>query len=128
MLLDALPLVFVLIGLVLYTVLAGADFGAGMWQLMSGGGERGERIRDHCHHSMGPVWEANHVWLIFVLTVTWTAYPVFFGSVASTLVGGAVHRRARHHPARRQLRAALRRRRDSRSCGRSMGCSRSRRW
>ena len=83
--LDALPLVFVLIGLVLYTVLAGADFGAGMWQLLSGSGERGERIRDHCHHSMGPVWEANHVWLIFVLTVTWTAYPVFFGSVASTL-------------------------------------------
>ena len=83
--LNALPLVFVLIGLVLYTVLAGADFGAGMWQLMSGGGERGARIRDHCHHSMGPVWEANHVWLIFVLTVTWTAYPVFFGSVASTL-------------------------------------------
>jgi cytochrome bd ubiquinol oxidase subunit II len=83
--LNALPLVFVLIGVVLYTVLAGADFGAGMWQLVSGGGERGERIRDHCHHSMGPVWEANHVWLIFVLTVTWTAYPVFFGSVASTL-------------------------------------------
>jgi cytochrome bd ubiquinol oxidase subunit II len=84
-LLDALPLVFVLIGLVLYTVLAGADFGAGMWQLTSGPGEPGERIREHCHHSMGPVWEANHVWLIFVLTVTWTAYPVFFGSVASTL-------------------------------------------
>ena len=85
LMLDALPLVFVLIGLVLYTVLAGADFGAGMWQLMSRPGERGERIRDHCHHSMAPVWEANHVWLIFVLTVTWTAYPVFFGSVASTL-------------------------------------------
>src|SRR5437588_11482351 len=83
--LDALPLVFVLIGLVLYTVLAGADCGAGMWQLTSGPGDRGERIREHCHHSMGPVWEANHVWLIFVLTVTWTAYPVFFGSIASTL-------------------------------------------
>jgi cytochrome d ubiquinol oxidase subunit II len=83
--LDALPLVFVLIGLVLYTVLSGADYGAGMWQLMSGPGEQGERIREHCHRSMGPVWEANHVWLIFVLTVTWTAYPVFFGSVASTL-------------------------------------------
>ena len=125
--LDALPLVFVLIGLVLYTVLAGADFGAGMWQLMSGGGERGERIRDHCHHSMGPVWEANHVWLIFVLTVFWTAYPVFFGSIASTLAVRAVHRRARHHPARRQLRAALRRRRRLGSCGRSTGSSRSRR-
>src|ERR1700683_208092 len=83
--LNALPLVFVLIGLVLYMVLAGADFGAGMWQLMSGGGERGERIRDHCHRSMGPVWEANHVWLIFVLTVTWTAYPTAFGSIDSTL-------------------------------------------
>src|SRR6202035_1266001 len=83
--LDALPLVFVLIGLGLYTVLAGADFGAGMWQLPSGSGERGERIRHHCPPSMGPVWGANHVWLIFVLTVTWTAYPVFFGSVASTL-------------------------------------------
>src|SRR5436190_12040850 len=34
---------------------------------------------------MAPVWEANHVWLIFVLTVFWTAYPVAFGSIASTL-------------------------------------------
>jgi cytochrome d ubiquinol oxidase subunit II len=83
--LDALPLVFVLAGLVLYTVLAGADFGAGLWRLLAGGGERGAAIRDHAHHSMGPVWEANHVWLIFVLTVTWTGYPTFFGSVASTL-------------------------------------------
>jgi cytochrome d ubiquinol oxidase subunit II len=83
--LDALPLVFVLAGLVLYTVLAGADFGAGVWRLLAGSGERGAAIRDHAHHSMGPVWEANHVWLIFVLTVTWTAYPTFFGSVASTL-------------------------------------------
>lgn len=83
--LQALPLVFVLIGLALYTVLAGADFGAGMWHLLSGGGARGREIRDHAHHSMGPVWEANHVWLIFVLTVTWTAYPTLVGSIASTL-------------------------------------------
>ena len=85
MFLKTLPLVFILAGLVLYTALAGADFGAGMWRLLAGGGERGERIRDHAHHSMGPVWEANHVWLIFVITVAWTAYPVFVGSVASTL-------------------------------------------
>ena len=83
--LDALPLVFVLAGLVLYAVLAGADFGAGLWQLAGGRGEHGDAIRDHAHHSMAPVWEANHVWLIFVLTVTWTAYPTYFGSVASTL-------------------------------------------
>jgi cytochrome d ubiquinol oxidase subunit II len=82
--LDTIPLVFVLAGLVFYTVLAGADFGAGVWQLLAPRGERGDAIRDLAHHSMGPVWEANHVWLIFVLTVTWTAYPSFFGSVAST--------------------------------------------
>jgi cytochrome d ubiquinol oxidase subunit II len=80
-----IPLIFVLIGLALYVVLAGADFGAGFWQLLAGPGHSGERIRDHAHESMAPVWEANHVWLIFVLTVTWTAYPTAFASIASTL-------------------------------------------
>jgi cytochrome d ubiquinol oxidase subunit II len=79
--LSALPLVFVLVGVVLYAVLAGADLGAGVWQLVTPSGE----IREHAHHSMAPVWEANHVWLIFVLTVFWTAYPTAFGSIASTL-------------------------------------------
>ncbi|HEY2309771.1 MAG TPA: cytochrome d ubiquinol oxidase subunit II [Gaiellaceae bacterium] len=83
--LEALPLVFVLVGLTLYTVLGGADFGAGFWQLFAGRGGRAERIREEAHHSMGPVWEANHVWLVFVLTVFWTAYPTAFGSIASTL-------------------------------------------
>ena len=85
MLLKALPLTFVLAGLALYTALAGADFGAGFWQLFAGRGERAAGIRAHAHRSMGPVWEANHVWLIFVLTVFWTSYPRAFGSIASTL-------------------------------------------
>jgi cytochrome bd ubiquinol oxidase subunit II len=80
-----LPLIFALIGLTLYTILGGADFGVGIWQLTAGGGTGGQRIRDHAHDSMAPVWEANHVWLVFVLTVVWTAYPVAFGSIASTL-------------------------------------------
>ncbi len=80
-----LPLIFVLIGLVFYVVLAGADFGAGFWQLFAGQDAGGTRVRDHAHESMAPVWEANHVWLIFVLTITWTAYPSAFGSIASTL-------------------------------------------
>jgi len=80
-----LPLLFALIGLAFYTVLAGADFGAGWWQLAAGKGPDAESIRDHAHRAMGPVWEANHVWLIFVITVVWTAYPVAFGSIASTL-------------------------------------------
>jgi cytochrome bd ubiquinol oxidase subunit II len=81
--LATLPLVVLLAGLVLYTVLGGADFGAGFWELTA---LRDKEVRDHAVHAMGPVWEANHVWLIFVLVVLWTAYPVAFASIASTLV------------------------------------------
>jgi cytochrome d ubiquinol oxidase subunit II len=80
-----LPLFFALQGIALYAILAGADFGAGIWQLLAGRGERARRIREHAHRSMAPVWEANHVWLIFVLVVVWTGYPVAFASIASTL-------------------------------------------
>jgi cytochrome d ubiquinol oxidase subunit II len=83
--LQVLPAAVVVIGLILYTLLAGADFGAGCWQLFAGGGEHGRRIRDHAHHANAPVWEANHVWLILVITVLWTAYPLVFGAIFSTL-------------------------------------------
>jgi cytochrome d ubiquinol oxidase subunit II len=83
--LAELPLLFVLAGLVFYTVLGGADFGAGWWELTAGRGRRGDQIREHAHESMAPVWEANHVWLLFAITVFWTAYPSAFGSIASTL-------------------------------------------
>ena len=85
MALAEIPVVFILAGLVLYTVLAGADFGAGLWQLTAGSGPCAERLRDHAHRAMAPVWEANHVWLIFVLTVFWTAYPGAFGAIAVSL-------------------------------------------
>jgi len=83
--LDAVPLLLALVGLALYVVLGGADFGAGLWQLLAGRGARGEAVREHAHDAMAPVWEANHVWLVFVLVVMWTCYPVAFGSIASTL-------------------------------------------
>ncbi|WP_211189459.1 cytochrome d ubiquinol oxidase subunit II [Actinomycetospora sp. TBRC 11914] len=86
MTLAELPLVIVLVGLAAYTTLGGADFGAGMWQLTAGRGPAAERLRDHANHALAPVWEANHVWLVFVLTVAWTAYPVLVGAVASTMV------------------------------------------
>jgi cytochrome d ubiquinol oxidase subunit II len=78
-------LVLALLGLTAYAVLGGADLGAGLWDLTAGGAQRGGRIRGLIQRSMSPVWEANHVWLIFVLVVLWTAFPVFFGSVMSTL-------------------------------------------
>jgi cytochrome d ubiquinol oxidase subunit II len=74
-----------LVGLAAYGVLGGADFGAGFWQLLGGRSDRDREIREHAHHSMGPVWETNHVWLIFILVVCWTAYPGAFGSLMSTL-------------------------------------------
>jgi cytochrome bd ubiquinol oxidase subunit II len=79
------PVVLILIGLAAYAVLAGADYGAGFWQLLGGRGKHDRELREHAHHAMGPVWEANHVWLIFVLVVAWTAYPTAFGSIASTM-------------------------------------------
>jgi cytochrome d ubiquinol oxidase subunit II len=80
-----IPMVLILAGLVLYVVFGGADFGAGLWQLLAGGGERGVRVRDEAHNALAPVWEANHVWIVFVITVSWTAYPEAFASIASTL-------------------------------------------
>ena len=68
-----------------YAVLAGADFGAGFWDLVAGGAERGERPRAVIDHSIGPVWEANHVWLIFTLVVLWTGFPEAFASITLTL-------------------------------------------
>jgi len=74
-----------LLALTAYAVFAGADFGAGFWDLTSGGAERGRRPRELIERSIGPVWEANHVWLIFVLVVTWTAFPEAYASIWLTL-------------------------------------------
>lgn len=76
----------ILAGIAAYTVLAGADFGAGVWDLGCGHSPRGERLRQAIHRSVGPVWEANHVWLIFVLVMAWTAFPSVFAAVMETLV------------------------------------------
>jgi cytochrome bd ubiquinol oxidase subunit II len=73
------------IGATLYAVFGGADFGAGFWALIAGRGERGDRARALVDWAIGPVWEANHVWLIFVLVVLWTGFPDAFSSVFSTL-------------------------------------------
>jgi cytochrome d ubiquinol oxidase subunit II len=83
--LAEVPLVVVLVGLVAYTVLAGADFGAGFWQLTPGRGPREQAVREYARHAITPVWEANHVWLILVLTVMWTCYPSAFAAIFSTL-------------------------------------------
>ena len=83
--LPELCLGLVMLGITAYAVLGSADFGAGFWDLTAGGDKRGGRVRGMVQRSMSPVWEANHVWLIFVIVIIWTAFPVAFGSMFSTL-------------------------------------------
>jgi cytochrome d ubiquinol oxidase subunit II len=83
--LPQLCIALVILGVTAYGVLGSADFGAGFWDLTAGGAKRGGAVRGMVQHSMSPVWEANHVWLIFVLVILWTAFPVAFASVFSTL-------------------------------------------
>jgi cytochrome d ubiquinol oxidase subunit II len=74
-----------LIGVLAYAVFGGADFGAGFWDLTAGGAERGREPRAVIDHSLGPVWEANHTWLIYCLVVFWTGFPAAFATVMRTL-------------------------------------------
>jgi cytochrome d ubiquinol oxidase subunit II len=72
-------------GVVAYAVLAGADFGAGFWDLTAGGAERGRAPRHLIDLALAPVWEANHVWLIFCLVMLWTGFPAAFAAITTTL-------------------------------------------
>ena len=110
------------VGVTLYAVFGGADFGAGFWARSPGGGERGRRARALIDWAIGPVWEANHVWLIFMLVTLWTAFSGGVRAVMSTLfiplslaalgivlrgAGFAFHRVARRSSARRFAESAF---------------------
>ncbi len=72
-------------GVILYSVFGGADFGSGVWDLTAGSARRGARTRSLIDHAIGPVWEANHVWLIFVLVFLWSGFPSAFAGLMRTL-------------------------------------------
>jgi cytochrome bd ubiquinol oxidase subunit II len=74
-----------LAGITLYAVLGGADFGGGLWDLLAGTTARGRAPRALIDESITPVWEANHVWLVFDLVIFWTAFPHAFAAVMTTL-------------------------------------------
>jgi cytochrome d ubiquinol oxidase subunit II len=73
------------VGVVVYALFAGADFGSGFYDLTAGFDERGSEIRTLVDNSIGPVWEANHVWLIYVLVMWWTGFPATFAAATTTL-------------------------------------------
>ena len=70
-----------LAGITLYAVLGGADFGGGLWDLLAGADQLGRAPRQLIDDTITPVWEANHVWLIFILVIFWTAFPPAFAAV-----------------------------------------------
>jgi len=70
--------------LVLYALLGGADYGGGVWDLFAFG-RRAREQRELIAHAIGPVWEANHVWLILVLVILFTAFPPAFAVIATAL-------------------------------------------
>jgi cytochrome bd ubiquinol oxidase subunit II len=68
-----------------YALFGGADFGGGVWDLLAGGTERGKAPRELIDESITPVWEANHVWLVFILVLLWTAFPPAFAAIMTAL-------------------------------------------
>src|SRR6201987_2167901 len=69
-----------------YALFGGADFGGGIWDLLAGGAERGAAPRELIEESITPVWEANHVWLVFILVLLWTSFPSAFAALMPALV------------------------------------------
>lgn len=81
---DAVALVM-FAAVILYAIFAGADFGSGVWDLTAGDAKRGAPTRRLIDHAIGPVWEANHVWLIFILVLLWSGFPGPFSAMMRTL-------------------------------------------
>ncbi len=74
----------ILVALVLYAVLGGADFGGGVWDLLASGPRRREQ-RALVERAIGPIWEANHVWLVLVIVVLFTGFPAAFAAISIAL-------------------------------------------
>lgn len=74
------------LGVIMYAVFGGADFGSGFFDLTAGSARDGAEVRTLVDRSIGPVWEANHVWLIYVLVMWWTAFPESFAATMTTLI------------------------------------------
>jgi cytochrome d ubiquinol oxidase subunit II len=67
-----------------YVLFGGADFGGGVWDLLATGPRR-DRQREVIGHAIGPIWEANHVWLILAIVLTFTCFPPVFARLGTVL-------------------------------------------
>jgi cytochrome d ubiquinol oxidase subunit II len=82
--LEIIVVIFILLSLILYALLGGADFGGGMWDLVATG-PRATAQRKAIAAAIGPIWEANHVWLILVIVLLFTAFPRGFAAMMTAL-------------------------------------------
>ena len=83
--LDDVVAALLFVGVLAYAVFAGADFGSGVWDLTAGDAETGAPLRTLIDKVIGPVWEANHTWLVYVLVFLWTGFPSVFAALSETL-------------------------------------------
>jgi cytochrome d ubiquinol oxidase subunit II len=81
---ELIVLGYIAIGLTFYALLGGADFGAGVWEFNTAL-RASKKERELIYQAIGPVWEANHVWLIFVLIVLFSAFPPAFAALSRAL-------------------------------------------
>src|SRR3954466_6248314 len=72
------------VALVIYVLMGGADFGGGVWDLLAAGPRRREQ-RALIEKALGPIWEANHVWLILVVVLLFAAFPPAFAAISIAL-------------------------------------------
>lgn len=75
---------FLLLSLTCYVLTGGADYGAGVWYLFAGG-HRSRAHRAFIHQALAPIWEVNHVWLILILVILFTAFPATFAAIMTAL-------------------------------------------
>jgi len=73
-------LFFTVLSFFLYVLLGGADFGAGILEMFSGA-EHKKSIKKTVYSVLGPVWEANHIWIIILIVILWIAFPAFYNVV-----------------------------------------------
>src|SRR6266566_227505 len=82
--LEVIVAIFILSSLIVYALMGGADFGGGMWDLLAFG-PRARRQREIIADAIGPIWEANHVWLILVIVLLFTGFPRAFAAMMTAL-------------------------------------------
>src|SRR6266699_1306349 len=82
--LEVIVAIFILSSLIVYALMGGADFGGGIWNLLAFG-PRAKRQREAIAEAIGPIWEANHVWLILVVVLLFTGFPAAFARIGITL-------------------------------------------